>query len=137
MLCVGMDSPEGVLASAKECGRQSQCDPEVRRRAGHGAVCSSAANASLWRFRDFSVESPLMSEQNNKSEEQPKLDDLISLSEAAELSGLSQSHLRLLVRRGEIWGKRMGRDWFTSVQAVQEYVARERKPGPKSTKKAG
>ena len=74
----------------------------------------------------------------NKDDEirdnQPMLDDLITLSEAAELSGLSHSHLRLQVRNGEIWGKKMGRDWFTSVQAVKEYMSRERKPGPKPKK---
>ena len=36
--------------------------------------------------------------------DQPSLDELISLREAAELSGLSASHLALLVRRGDIWG---------------------------------
>lgn len=38
----------------------------------------------------------------------PSLDELITLREAAELSGLSESHLRLLVRRGEIWGMELG-----------------------------
>ena len=68
------------------------------------------------------------------SDDQLGLDELISLVQAAELSGLSHSHLRLLVRRGDIWGKRMGRDWFTSTRAVQEYIAHERKPGPKPKK---
>jgi hypothetical protein len=75
-----------------------------------------------------------MPEQSEKSDDQPELDELISLIQAAELSGMSHSHLRLLVRRGDIWGKRMGRDWFTSARAVQEYFARERKPGPKPKK---
>ena len=68
------------------------------------------------------------------SADQPALDDLISLSEAAEISGLSHSHLRLLVRRGDIWGKRMGRDWFTSEKAVKEYLSSNPKPGPKPRK---
>ena len=67
-----------------------------------------------------------------KDQKQPSLDELITLSRAAEISGLSHSHLRLLVRKGEIWGKKMGRDWFTNAQAVQEYFARDRRPGPKS-----
>ena len=65
------------------------------------------------------------------SEDQPKLDELISLSQAAELSGLSPSHLRLLVSEVEIWGKKLGRNWFTTEQAVREYIARGIKPGPK------
>ena len=74
-----------------------------------------------------------MTDQPNESgSEQPDYSELISLKEAAEFSGLSHSHLRLLVRNGEIWGKKMGRDWFTNAQAVQEYLARDRRPGPKS-----
>ena len=73
------------------------------------------------------------SDQEN-SEDQPRLDELITLREAAEISGLSHSHLRILVRRGDIWGKKKGRDWFTTAQAVREYLARERRPGPKPDK---
>ena len=63
--------------------------------------------------------------------DQPLLDELIPLTKAAELSGLSPSHLRLLVSSGEIWGKKLGRNWFTTAQAVREYLARDRRPGPK------
>ena len=68
------------------------------------------------------------------SDDQPKLDELIPLREAAELSGLTTRHLRLLVSRGTIWGQKLGRDWFTTTQAVKEYMARDRRPGPKSRK---
>ena len=66
--------------------------------------------------------------------EQPGLEALITLREAAELSGLSHSHLRLLIRRSDIWGKKIGRDWLTTAQAVREYLARDRRPGPKPKK---
>ena len=56
---------------------------------------------------------------------------LISLAEAAELSGLSQSHLRLLASQGEIWAEKLGTSWFTTEQAVRDYLARDRRPGPK------
>ncbi len=62
----------------------------------------------------------------------PKLEDVISLTEAAEISGLSKPHLRLLVRTGEIWGKKIGRNWVTTASAVREYLARGIRPGPKS-----
>ena len=65
---------------------------------------------------------------------QPSLDDLLSLNEAAELCGLSASHLRLLVRKGEIWGRKLGRNWVTTEQAIKEYLASDRKPGPKPEK---
>jgi len=71
-------------------------------------------------------------DDKGKSDNQPRLDELITLREAAELSGLSHSHLRLLIRKGDIWGQKKGRDWFTTAQAVREYLARDRRPGPKS-----
>ena len=68
------------------------------------------------------------------SGKQPGLDDLISLSEAAELSGLSHSHLRLLARNDQIWAKWLGRGWFTTEQALNDYLSQDRKPGPKPKK---
>jgi len=67
-----------------------------------------------------------------QSEDQPSADELITLPEAANLSGLSHSHLRKLVRTGEIWGKRFGQTWVTTEKAVNEYLARDIRPGPKS-----
>jgi excisionase family DNA binding protein len=64
----------------------------------------------------------------------PSLSELLSLQEAAKLSGLSAGHLRLLVRRGDIWGEKLGRNWITTAQAVEEYLARDRRPGPKPKK---
>lgn len=58
-------------------------------------------------------------------------EQLITLADAAELSGLSRSHLRLLVRQGKVWGTKLGRDWLTTEAAVQRYLSTERRPGPK------
>jgi hypothetical protein len=69
------------------------------------------------------------------SPQQPKLEELISLERAAEQCGLSHSHLRLLVRRGEVWGTKIGRNWVTTAQAVREYLARAPRPGPKPKKR--
>ena len=70
--------------------------------------------------------------KNQKDDGPPNLDDLIPLSEAAKLSGLSAGHINHLVRNGYLWGRKLGRNWFTTKQAVTEYLARDRKPGPKS-----
>lgn len=67
----------------------------------------------------------------SKAGYQPGLDELIPLNEAAEQTGISASHLRLLVRRNEIWGRKLGRNWITTKKAVDEYLAHEHKPGPK------
>lgn len=69
---------------------------------------------------------------NEENSHQPGLDDLLPLSEAAERCGLSASHLRLLVREGEVWGVKLGRNWVTTENAVRLYLARDRRPGPKS-----
>ncbi len=62
---------------------------------------------------------------------QPPIDELISLKDAADLSGLSPSHLRLLVGHGNLWGKKIGRNWVTTMQKVHEYLAHNHRPGPK------
>ena len=36
---------------------------------------------------------------------------MYSVQEAARRIGISESHLRLLLERGEIEGKKLGRDW--------------------------
>lgn len=66
------------------------------------------------------------------NDNQPKLDELLSLHEAAKISGLTQGHLSLLIRKGELWGKKIGRNWVTTAQAVTEYLARDRRRGPKT-----
>jgi hypothetical protein len=59
----------------------------------------------------------------------PSLDKSIPLREVAERSGLSAGHLRLLVRREEIWGMKLGRNWVAAARAVEEYLAYDRRPG--------
>jgi len=72
--------------------------------------------------------------QSGSEQEIPKLDDLISLQKAANLCGLTQGHLRLRIRQGEIWGIKIGRNWVTTEQAVREYQARAKPRGrPKKT----
>jgi len=63
--------------------------------------------------------------------DQPGLEDLITLSEAAGLCGLSPDHLRRLVRQGDLWGKKIGRNWVTTKKAIEKYLVSYRKPGPK------
>ena len=66
---------------------------------------------------------------------QPQLEELIPLAKAVELSGLSPSLWRYLVSHKKVWGRKLGRNWFTTEQAVREYLARPRRPGPKPGKK--
>jgi len=61
-------------------------------------------------------------------------DDLISIKEASDHSGLSERHMRLLLERRKIKGKKLGHDWITTREFVDEYLKTNRKPGRKSTK---
>jgi len=70
----------------------------------------------------------------NSENPDPTLTELISLADASALSGLSHGHLALLIRRGDLWGRKIGRDWVTTKQAVLDYLASNPKPGPKPKK---
>ena len=65
---------------------------------------------------------------------QPSLDELISLRQAASFSGLSPNRLRLLVSKGEIWGRKIDHYWVTTEKAVIEYLSRDIRPGPQKRK---
>jgi len=66
--------------------------------------------------------------------DQLRIKDLIPLSQAAVISGLSMSHLSLLIRKGELWWIKIGRDWLTTEKAVRDYLSKGMKPGPKPRK---
>ncbi|MFI5258849.1 MAG: hypothetical protein ACHQ01_04480 [Candidatus Limnocylindrales bacterium] len=66
-------------------------------------------------------------------------DDLLSLREAAARTGVSASHLRLLVRTGRVEGQRVGSYWITTEAAVRAYLADERlrKKDPYKRRRSG
>ena len=74
-------------------------------------------------------------EVQEDSEYQPHWNELITLHEAAKLSELSPNHLRHLVSQGDVWGRKLGRDWFTTELAVKEYLARDSRPGTRFGRK--
>lgn len=57
--------------------------------------------------------------------------ELISVTDASEVSGLTPGYIRRLLRNGQIRGIKIGRDWRTTEEAVREYLKQERRPGPK------
>lgn len=67
----------------------------------------------------------------NHISDSPNIQDLITFAQAAQLSGFSDRHLRKLAANHEIWAIKLGRNWFTTHQAISEYLAKNRKPGPK------
>lgn len=57
---------------------------------------------------------------------------LISVQQASALSGLAEGHLRYLLQRQKLLGIKLGRDWWTTAEAVEAYIKSERRPGPKA-----
>jgi excisionase family DNA binding protein len=52
-------------------------------------------------------------------------EEIITLREAAQKCGLSVSHLRLLARTGRLQARKIGRDWVTTLEAVDRYLKDE------------
>ena len=48
---------------------------------------------------------------------------LISLKEAAKISGYHPDYLGYLIRIGKIEGEKVGRDWLTSEEALKNHLA--------------
>ena len=57
--------------------------------------------------------------------------DLLSLTEASRICGLSADHLRRLVEKGTLWGVKIGYSWVTSRQAIEEYNSQKHPRGRK------
>lgn len=57
--------------------------------------------------------------------------ELITVSEAAELSGYTPQHVRLLIRQGLINARRAGGIWLIEASSLQAYIDKAPKPGPK------
>ena len=74
-------------------------------------------------------------EHQEKSEYAPRWSELITLEEAAKFSGLSTIQLRLLANNAEIWAKYLGSNWFTTKQAIRDYLDRVREPKSKTNNK--
>ena len=72
-----------------------------------------------------------MPDEPTKPSAEEATQSLISLVEAAKISGFSQGYLRRLMREGKISGIKIGRDWLTTEKAVRDYLSTERRPGPK------
>ncbi len=59
------------------------------------------------------------------------LKQLITITQAVLLTNFSRSHVRKLLKSGKIAGIQKGRIWYTTKEAVLNYLAIKRKPGPK------
>lgn len=64
---------------------------------------------------------------------------VISVTEASEIvvngESLSARHINRLIQEGKMAGIRLGRNYFTSREAVRDYLYTDRRTGPKSDKR--
>jgi hypothetical protein len=58
--------------------------------------------------------------------------EMITVSEASEVSGYTPQHIRLLIRQGFIAARRAGGIWLVDVSSLYNYIDSNPKPGPKS-----
>lgn len=63
-------------------------------------------------------------------------EEWITTQEAAEMIGVTRDHITYLLRTGQLEGKKFVRDWMVDKASAEQYAASERKPGPKSKKRA-
>jgi hypothetical protein len=53
---------------------------------------------------------------------------LLSMSQASKVCPYEQGYLSLLARRGEMKAEKVGRNWYTTIEWLNEYLL-EKKPG--------
>ena len=53
---------------------------------------------------------------------QPPIEELISLRQAAGISGYTTNHLRLLISKDELWAKKIDSFWVTTAKSIQDYM---------------
>jgi hypothetical protein len=54
------------------------------------------------------------------------LKKVISLNQAAQISGYTQDYLGYLIRTGEMKGAKKGRAWFTTEEEVKNYLFKKK-----------
>lgn len=59
-----------------------------------------------------------------------KISDAISSAEAATFTGLSEQRIRTLLRNGTLKGRQVGKQWITTIEAVQAYLLESASPPP-------
>lgn len=61
--------------------------------------------------------------------------EYITTPEAAKRSDLTRIYLAQLLRKGTLEGFQLGRDWFVYTDSLEQFLSRNRKPGPKGPRK--
>lgn len=77
------------------------------------------------------------SDVTNVSDNLLAADELISLGEAASKVGLSPDSLRRYALQGKLKARKIGRNWVTTIAAVEQYMSRrDASKAPKKRRKS-
>ena len=58
----------------------------------------------------------------SNSDSNLRIDSLISISDAAEITAYSPEFIRMLARSGKLQAVKVGRDWMTTSKAILDYL---------------
>jgi excisionase family DNA binding protein len=59
-------------------------------------------------------------------------EEYITVTQAAQIAGLTTRHIRWLLQQGVLQGIKPGHDWLLKRSAVMDYLRQDRKPGPRA-----
>lgn len=94
-------------------------------RKGYYRVLNQANLGSMEPFNDFigrAIERSLILYLNSIKPDLSEDQMFISLREATEYCDYSQEYLSLLARKGRLAAVKIGKDWMTTKEAVEEYL---------------
>jgi hypothetical protein len=57
--------------------------------------------------------------------------ECVTTSQAVERSGLSREYLTSLLRKGSLEGFQLAREWLIYTDSLDQFLAKNRKPGPR------
>ncbi len=56
----------------------------------------------------------------------PNLKKVISLHQASKISGYHQDYLSALIRKGDMKGEKIGGNWFTTEEEINNYIFKQK-----------
>jgi uncharacterized protein YuzE len=125
ILYVALDTQEGVKAR-RSAGKKLDTGGAYVDLAADGTILAIEIQDASRRYDQATLDALLAYP-----------DEAISLVEAAKLSGIDAEALKKACQRGTLAGKKIGRNWTTTVGAVTAYKARRKHAGPGSRSVAG
>ena len=93
-------------------------------------VLNEANNGNELPFENFigrSIERTLIIYLNSVQPDLTEKQGFISLKDASKYCDYSQEYLSFLARKGKLSAVKLGRDWVTTIDAIEEYIQTNKK----------